>query len=39
MTGRTTLTRRVQARLPDTVRVTRVTVAEDASLSATFESG
>ncbi len=37
MTGRTTLTRRVQARLPDTVRVTRVRVTEDASLSATFE--
>jgi 6-pyruvoyltetrahydropterin/6-carboxytetrahydropterin synthase len=28
---------RVQARLPDPVRVTRVTVAEDATLSATFE--
>lgn len=28
---------RVQARLPGTVRVTRVMVAEDATLSATFE--
>ncbi len=28
---------RVQARLPETVRVTRVIVAEDATLSATFE--
>jgi len=27
----------VQARLPESVRVTRVTVAEDATLSATFE--
>ncbi len=30
---------RVQARLPDTVRVTRVVVAEDATLSATYEPG
>jgi 6-pyruvoyltetrahydropterin/6-carboxytetrahydropterin synthase len=28
---------RIQARLPDSVRVTRVVVAEDATLSATFE--
>ena len=30
---------RVQARLPDAVRVTRVVVAEDATLSATYEPG
>ena len=30
---------RVQARLPEAVRVTRVVVAEDATLSATYEPG
>ncbi len=37
MSGTTTLTRRVPVRLPAGLRVTRVVVAEDATLSATDE--
>ena len=37
MSGTATLTRRVPVPLPAGVRVTRVVVAEDATLSATYE--